>query len=297
MPLHKVTDFLSEISAFFRKKDAHKAMYSILDVIKWLRMNESTLFGMKSKCNNVYPLLQVFQALLLYPCFMVRNPYRFTESSLSGLLGCKKDVFYRFMSNPKINWRKSVYHLTLQLWSKIRLRSGRKEGTVCLIVDDTDYPKTGRRMENIGRVFSHVHHRCILGFKALFLEAYRIYAQRWSLEVVFKEAKGLLGLGKCQAGNFASQIAATSLTALQYNILSLVKRFAAYETMGKLFEDVTKDSLELSVAERIWGVMQELVIAVAELFGLTDEDIYQAIINREEDMKHICDIYRLKPAS
>ena len=483
MPLHKVTDFLSEISAFFRKNDAHKAMYSILDVIKWLRMNESTLFGMKSKCNNVYPLLQVFQALLLYPCFMVRNPYRFTGSSLSGLLGCKKDVFYRFMSNPKINWRKSVYHLTLQLWSKIRLRSGRKEGTVCLIVDDTDYPKTGRRMENIGRVFSHVHHRCILGFKALFLavtdgttqmlldfallgekgkdgkfgmsdeelarrftkgrdsgdalqerideytakktdlmiamirrairkgvrfryvladswfackdvirfirsrhvkcdylgmikvgensrtkycldgkpytapalirhldrqgrrkysrrlrchyivadvtfadtkvrlyfvrrskrgawnglmttdirleflEAYRIYAQRWSLEVVFKEAKGLLGLGKCQASNFASQIAATSLTALQYNILSLVKRFADYETMGKLFEDVTKDSLELSVAERIWGVMQELVIAVAELFGLTDEDIYQAIINREEDMKHICDIYRLKPAS
>ena len=97
MPLHKVTDFLSEISAFFRKNDAHKAMYSILDVIKWLRMNESTLFGMKSKCNNVYPLLQVFQALLLYPCFMVRNPYRFTGSSLSGLLGCKKDVFYRFM--------------------------------------------------------------------------------------------------------------------------------------------------------------------------------------------------------
>lgn len=27
MPLHKVTDFLSEISAFFRKNDAHKAMY------------------------------------------------------------------------------------------------------------------------------------------------------------------------------------------------------------------------------------------------------------------------------
>lgn len=41
MPLHKVTDFLSEISSFFRKNDAHKAMYSILDVIKWLKMNES----------------------------------------------------------------------------------------------------------------------------------------------------------------------------------------------------------------------------------------------------------------
>ena len=49
-----------------------------------------------------------------------------------------------------------------------------------------------------------------------FLEAYRIYAQRWSLEVVFKEAKGLLGLGKCQAGNFASQIAAISLNTTSF---------------------------------------------------------------------------------
>ena len=130
-----------------------------------------------------------------------------------------------------------------------------------------------------------------------FLEAYRIYSQRWSLEVVFKEAKGLLGLGKCQANDFASQIAATSLTALQYNILSLVKRFATYETVGKLFEEITKDSLELSVTERIWEAMQELVIAIAELFGLTDEDIYQVIINREEEMKHICDLYKLKLAS
>ena len=33
--------------------------------------------------------------------------------------------------------------------------------------------------------------------------------------------------------------------------------------------------------------MQELVIAVAELFGLPDEDNNQAVINREEDMKHL----------
>lgn len=71
MPVHKVTDFLSEISAFFKKDDAHSAMYSIMDVIKWLKMTESSLFGMKSKCNNIYSLLQVFQALLLYPCFMI----------------------------------------------------------------------------------------------------------------------------------------------------------------------------------------------------------------------------------
>jgi hypothetical protein len=55
--LHKGIDFLSEIGAFFKNNDAHKAMYSIMDVIKWLKMSELALLGMKSKCNNVYSLL------------------------------------------------------------------------------------------------------------------------------------------------------------------------------------------------------------------------------------------------
>lgn len=118
-----------------------------------------------------------------------------------------------------------------------------------------------------------------------------------ALHIFFKEAKSLLGLGKCQANNFASQIAATSLTALQYNILSVVKRFMAYETIGKLFEATSRDSLELSITVRIWGALQEVIIAIANLFGLADEDIYDAVINRSDEIKHICDIYKLKLAS
>ena len=71
----------------------------------------------------------------------------------------------------------------------------------------------------------------------------------------------------------------------------------AYETMGKLFEKVSKDSLELSIIERIWGTLQELIIAIANLFGLADEDIYDVMINRSEEMNHICNIYKLKLAS
>lgn len=43
--------------------------------------------------------------------------------------------------------------------------------------------------------------------------------------------------------------------------------------------------------------MQEQVVAVVEFFGLTDEDIYLAVINRKEDIKHICDFYILKLTS
>lgn len=37
----------------------------------------------------------------------------------------------------------------------------------CLIIDDTDAPKTGMRTELIGRIWSYVHQKSILGYKCL----------------------------------------------------------------------------------------------------------------------------------
>ena len=51
------------------------------------------------------------------------------------------------------------------------------------------------------------------------------------------------------------------------------------------------------LGKRIWEAIQELIIAIANLFGLTDEDIYDAMINRSDGLNHICDIYKLKLAS
>ena len=67
--------------------------------------------------------------------------------------------------------------------------------------------------------------------------------------------------------------------------------------MKELFEKASKDSLELSIVERIWGALQELIIAIANLFDLVDEVIYDAMINRSEEMNHICEIYQLRLAS
>ena len=122
-----------------------------------------------SKCNQVYSLLSVFVCLLISPCFMIRNPYHYSGSPLSGLMNCKKEVFYDFLRDVRINWRKLMHHINAQLWTRIKVRSDRKDRTTCLIIDDTDFPKTGKKMELIGRVHSHLMHKSILGFKALFL--------------------------------------------------------------------------------------------------------------------------------
>ena len=481
MPLHKSTQFLSEIATFFRNNDATRAFSALVQILATLKMNDQSLFGRVTKPNAKYSLTEVFQTLLLFPCCSIRNPYHYDQSSLFAKVSYHKDVFYRFMEDAHINWRKIIYHLTLQLWRKVQIRSDhRKSGQVCLIIDDTDQPKRGYCMENIGRIHSHLEHKSILGFKALilaitdgashmlldfalvgekgkkgdyglsakkrearftkerdsecalserveeytkskielmksmitgaikrgvrfryvladswfacadiikfikrrhvncdylgmikvgesgrtkykignvemaapaiikqltklgrkkysrklrcyyitvevefaghkvklffvrrskrgkwsglittdlelsFFEAYKIYSQRWGIEVVFKEMKGLLGFGKCQARNFSSQLAHTSIVILQYNILSAVKRFEAYETLGKLFESVMEDSLELTLSERIWGVLQNFIATIAEMFGLTDEDVFQGLASKKSKELNLWIDYNLK---
>ena len=101
---------------------------------------------------------------------MIRNAYNYSKSSLSGLFDCKKDVFYRFLSNESYDWRKILATVTLQLWNKIQeKRTSDSTEPVCLMVDDTDYPKRGIQTELIGKIYSHVIHSMMLGFKGLFI--------------------------------------------------------------------------------------------------------------------------------
>ena len=129
-----------------------------------------------------------------------------------------------------------------------------------------------------------------------FLKAWEIYSRRWSLEVVFKDCKTNLGFGKCQSTSFCAQIAAATLCCLQYNILSVAKRFTDYETIGGLFRKISRETLQLSVTQQIWGLLQELVTAIATTFGLLDEEVYDVVINHSDEMIHIANFYNLKSA-
>ena len=51
------------------------------------------------------------------------------------------------------------------------------------------------------------------------------------------------------------------------------------------------------MAQQIWGVLQELVTAIARVFDLTDEEVYDAVINQSDELAHIAKFYNLKSAS
>ncbi|MBJ2196286.1 MAG: hypothetical protein JFR40_00055, partial [Muribaculaceae bacterium] len=46
-----------------------------------------------------------------------------------------------------------------------------------------------------------------------------------------------------------------------------------------------------------WGILQEIVSAIARVFGLLDEEVYDAVINHSDELAHIAKFYNLKSAS
>lgn len=122
-------------------------------------------------------------------------------------------------------------------------------------------------------------------------KAYQIYSLcAWSIEVSLREYKSLLGLGKCQCRDLGSQIASISLNMLQYNLLGYVKRFESYETIGGQFREITVRTIELSVNEKIWVLIQEIVSAIAEIFSTDFEQIFTSITNQSKQLKSIISV-------
>ena len=70
-----------------------------------------------------------------------------------------------------------------------------------------------------------------------FIKMIETYQISWSVEVFFKEAKQLLGLGRCQSNDFDAQIADTTITMIQHILLTLQYRMEHYESKGALFEN------------------------------------------------------------
>ena len=130
-----------------------------------------------------------------------------------------------------------------------------------------------------------------------FLAAYRLYSRRWATEVAYKDCKTLLNLGKYQSVHFAAQIASFTLTMMQYNILCTVKRFEAYETIGGLFAEVTNNTLEMTVADKIWAIILDFVLEIAEHYSIDSTELLSDIIEGNSFAQKLRDMYIYKQAS
>ena len=170
LAMRKDTTIFSELQEFFLQNNAHKAINHISEVMNSLKLHKSKI-GIEKADNCKFTTNQIMHLLLLFPFFMVKDVYSYSTSALGKIFHLEKDTFYRFMRNDDVNWRNIMYLINLQLINRIACRADNKKigKPVCLVVDDTDLPKTGTHIELIGRIHSHVKNISILGYKGLFL--------------------------------------------------------------------------------------------------------------------------------
>jgi predicted nucleic acid-binding Zn finger protein len=116
-----------------------------------------------------------------------------------------------------------------------------------------------------------------------FIRMIETYQIRWTVEVFFKEAKQLLGLGRCQSNDFDAQIADTTITMIQHILLTLKYRFEHYESKGALFNQVREDIIQSRLDERIWGLFVELIRLIEVLFdGIDEMEILERVLTDEK---------------
>ena len=167
--MSKDTTIISDLKSFFSENENNRAINSIMRVMEHINIRSSQI-GVEKRENCKFTSLQVLNLLMLFPFFVVKNACQYSGSALSHLFVCEKDMFYRFMNDGNVRWCKLLYAMNLQLIKKIQHESNvSHDKPVCLIIDDTDAPKTGKHTELIGRVWSHVLQRSILGYKCLTL--------------------------------------------------------------------------------------------------------------------------------
>ena len=126
-----------------------------------------------------------------------------------------------------------------------------------------------------------------------FEQAYKIYSKRWSIEVFFKESKQHLGLGKCQSQDFDAQIASITISMLQYNTLSVAKRFSDYETIGGLFRTANSEITGLTITERIWLIIIKIAAELADLLDIDTEVLIEKIISHNQRFEKLLNYKRL----
>ena len=110
-----------------------------------------------------------------------------------------------------------------------------------------------------------------------FTKVFEYYQIRWNQEVMYRESKQYLGLGKCQSTDFDVQIADCTLALATYTILTLYRRFGEYETMGELFRQMQADLMALTLWQRILLIIAQILYRLCHLLGADFEQAMRTL--------------------
>lgn len=128
--------------------------------------------GMLRKCNfskikgfTCLALLKIVFALV----FTGKNLYSLLHGN-SEALGCAKDAVYRFINNPRFNWRKLLLLLSSRVIANDLTHLTSESREKVLIIDDSVYDRDrSKKVELLAKVYDYVDKLFKRGFRMLTL--------------------------------------------------------------------------------------------------------------------------------
>ena len=104
-------------------------------------------------------------------------------------------------------------------------------------------------------------------------ELIKIYQIRWSIEVLFRDAKQNLYLGKTQSNDFDAQIAGATLAMMRYILISQAIRGSYFVTVGGLFREVSEKLLARTQVAETWDLFISFIIELSAIIDIDWTDL------------------------
>ena len=118
----------------------------------------------KSYGHSCFTLFQILFQLV----FQNRNLYRILESNQAETLP-RKDAYYRFLNEPRFNWRRFYQLLCIKVVSQFETWTSAKRIRVFIVDDSPVSRDRSKKVELLARGFDHVTHKFFRGFQLLTL--------------------------------------------------------------------------------------------------------------------------------
>ena len=116
-------------------------------------------------------------------------------------------------------------------------------------------------------------------------EILHYYARRWAIEVFFKDAKQMLYMGKEQSNTFDAAVACYSMVMIRYLLLVyILSKRRINGPLGPLYRELSDENQLLSMAEKFWAYIKELIIRSSHVICYKIEpDIVLHLLDMIED--------------
>ncbi len=159
--LQEISFYASDSNILVKTFESIISQFKLTQVNKML--NAGKLKGVEGS--------NIFKVLFVLGFIELKNIAQLINSGYGLDLGNKKDVFYSFLKNSNIEWRKILHNFALQFVRIATTKGDHTDNTSpkCLIIDDTLLAKTGKGIETIGKLFDHCSHKYLLGIRMLTL--------------------------------------------------------------------------------------------------------------------------------